>query len=209
MTEAGKWQVVAWAVAAALVVFAGVRMLGRHDPVPAPVSVGREVPAAAPGGVHTGAKGDLYVHVAGAVRRPGLLRVPGGARVAAVIVRAGGPARGADLTGVNLAQPLEDGQQVIVPRRGRAGGPAQSSAAAGGGTGAPGGAGAPAGESTPSLATATLEQLDALDGVGPTLAKRIIDYREAHGGFRSLGELREVDGIGEKRFAALRKGLRP
>ena len=210
VTEGGKWQMVAWAVAAALVVIAGVRMLGRHDPAPPPVKVGRELAPAGPqGAAHPGRKGELYVHVAGAVRRPGLLRVPGGARVAAAIARAGGPARSADLTGVNLAQPLEDGQQVIVPRRGRAGGPAQSTAAAGGGTAAPGGAGAPAGESTPSLATATLEQLDGLDGVGPTLAKRIVDYREAHGGFRSLGELREVDGIGEKRFATLRKGLRP
>ena len=203
MAEAGKWQTVAWAVAAALVVIAGVRMLGREDPAPAPVRIdGAARQGGSTGTADAADRAGLYVHVAGAVRRPGLLRVASGARVAAAIARAGGPARGADLTAVNLAQPLEDGQQVVVPRHGGAGRAAGAAAA-------PGGAGAPAGASTPSLATATLEQLDGLDGIGPTLAKRIIDYREAHGGFRSVDELREVDGIGEKRFAALRKALRP
>ena len=192
---------VAWAVAAALVAVAGIRMLQRDDPAPAPVRVeeGEARPGGPTGAADAADKEGLYVHVAGAVRRPGLLRVASGARVAAAIARAGGPARAADLTAVNLAQPLEDGQQVIVPRRGGAGPKAP----------VPGAAGAPAGASTPSLATATLEQLDGLDGIGPTLAKRIVDYRESHGGFRSIEELREVDGIGEKRFAALRKALRP
>ena len=195
----------AWAVAAALVVFAGIRMLHRDGPAPAPVRVeeGEARQGGSTGAADAAAKGGLYVHVAGAVRRPGLLRVASGARVAAAIARAGGPARAADLTAVNLAQPLEDGQQVIVPRRGGPGGSGGPAAAASGG------AGAPAGASTPSLATATLEQLDSLDGIGPTLAKRIVDYRDSHGGFRSIEELREVDGIGEKRFAALRKALRP
>jgi competence protein ComEA len=194
---------VAWLVAAALMVVAVLRMLGGGGPAPPPARVddghGRAA-GTAEGAAHAGGGGGLYVHVAGAVRRPGLLRISGSARVASAIARAGGPARGADLTAVNLAQPLEDGQQVIVPRRG---GASQATAAT------PGEAGAPAGASTPSLATATLAQLDELDGIGPTLAKRIVEYRESHGGFRSLEELREVDGIGEKRFAALRKALRP
>ena len=202
MGESGKWQIVGWAVAAALVAVVGMRMLDREAPPPRPVRVDRgALPGGATGAADASARAGLYVHVAGAVRRPGLLRVTSGARVAAAIARAGGPARGADLTAVNLAQPLEDGQQVIVPRRGAAAGAAGSPAG--------GPSGAPAGASTPSLATATLEQLDALDGIGPTLAKRIVDYRESHGGFRSIEQLREVDGIGEKRFLALRKALRP
>jgi competence protein ComEA len=197
--ESAKWQVVAWAVAAAIVVFAGARLLWDRRPEPPPVRVER---AQGDGAGRTGARGagadeesgGVYVHVAGAVRRPGLLRVPEGARVAAAIYRAGGASRGADLTAVNLAQPLEDGQQVVVPRRGA-------------GPDAPGTPSSAAAQ--PSLATATLEQLDELDGIGPALAQRILDYRESHGGFRSLEELREVDGIGEKRFAALKKALRP
>jgi competence protein ComEA len=140
----------------------------------------------------------VYVHVAGAVRRPGLIRVPAGARVALALARAGGPARKADLTLVNLAARVQDGQLVVVPELGAA-----PPAGAGGATGA-----APTG-AKPSLATATEDQLDEVDGIGPTLAERIVEYRDAHGGFRSLGELREVEGIGDKRFESLREALQP
>ena len=146
----------------------------------------------------------IYVHVAGAVRRPGLLRLPEGARVAAAVDRAGGPLRKADLSGVNLAAKLEDGQQVVVPRRGAAAGMAGLAGAAPGAA-TPGSAGVP----KLSLGAVTVEQLDELDGIGPTLAQRIVEYRTEHGGFRSLGELREVEGIGEKRFASLREALQP
>lgn len=194
MTESDKWRLLAWALVALLLAWAAVRMLGPREPSAAPVRVERHE-----GGATRSQRGGVYVHVAGAVRRPGLLRLASGARVAEAIERAGGPLRRADLTGVNLAQPLEDGRQVIVPVRG--------AAAAGPGSGSVGPAAS--GASVPSLATATVEQLDGLDGIGPTLAKRIVDYREAHGGFRSVEELREVDGIGEKRFATLRELLRP
>jgi competence protein ComEA len=195
---------VVWALAAGAIVFAGARMLGGRSAQPPAIRVdGKEGAGAgdAPSGAvvdrHGEGEGGLYVHVAGAVRHPGLLRVPAGARVAVAIDRAGGAVRGADLTAVNLAQPLEDGQQVIVPGRMGQGAPGA------------GNAGATAAGAPPSLGTATLEQLEGLDGIGPALAQRIVEYREAHGGFRSLEELREVDGIGDKRFAALKKALRP
>jgi competence protein ComEA len=147
----------------------------------------------------------LVVDVAGEVRRPGVYRVPAGSRVDAAVRRAGGVTRHGESAAVNLAMPLHDGQQVVVPRRGSATGGGPASAAPGAATGLPGAA-----PSQPvSLSTATVQQLDTLDGIGPTLAGRIVQYREAHGGFRSIDELRQVDGIGDKRFAALRKAVQP
>ena len=143
----------------------------------------------------------IYVHVAGAVRRPGLLRLPDGARVAAAVDRAGGPLRKADLAGVNLAAKLEDGRQIVVPRKGAG---ATGVAAAAGGAPAEGAAGGGTSGGPVNLNTATVEQLDTLDGVGPTTAQKIIDYREQHGGFGSVNELDRIPGIGEKRMAALR-----
>ena len=145
-----------------------------------------------------GARG-VYVHVAGAVRRPGLVQVPPGSRVADAVDRAGGLMRRADLSGVNLAARLEDGQQVLVPVRGA---PVET---AGAEAAAPGAAGAP----KLSLGAATADQLDQIDGIGPTLAERILEYRTEHGGFRSLAELREVEGIGEKRFETLSDAVQP
>jgi competence protein ComEA len=129
------------------------------------------------------------------------VRVAAGARAADALSRAGGPTRKADLTAVNLAAELEDGQQVIVPVRG-ASGVAAGSAVADPSL-EPGSPGVP----KLSLATATAEQLDQLDGIGPTLSERIVEYRTENGGFGSLDELREVEGIGEKRFESLREAL--
>jgi competence protein ComEA len=171
--------------------------------------------AGATGGSDPAGRGapGIYVHVAGAVRRPGLVRLPTGSRVAVALERAGGPRLRADLTGVNLAAELEDGQQVLVPVRGAASATGAVAPGAGGAAGPAGTApGAPPGSAgTPklSLAAATLEQLDELDGIGPTLAQRILEYRTEHGGFRSVDELREVEGIGEKRFATLREAVQP
>ena len=146
--------------------------------------------------------GRVAVHVAGAVRRPGVYRLPAGARVDDALRRAGGARDRADLTAVNLAAKLEDGRQVLVPVRAAAppaGGGAPASAP--GGPAAPG-AGGPAAAPI-NLNTATLEQLDTLDGVGPGIAQRILDYREQHGGFSRVEELGEVPGIGAKRLATL------
>jgi competence protein ComEA len=152
---------------------------------PASVSVGRA------GG------GRVTVHVAGAVRRPGLYRLAPGARVDDALRRAGGPRARADLAAVNLAAKLEDGRQVLVPERGAA------LAAAPAPAGAPAGVTAAAPAQPVNLNTATLEQLDTLDGVGPGIARRILDYRQQHGAFRRVEELGEVPGIGAKRLATL------
>jgi competence protein ComEA len=153
--------------------------------------------------------GSLYVHVAGAVRRPGMYRLPDGARVAAAVRCAGGLTRRADLTAFNLAAAVRDGQQVIVPRIGQGGAGAAGGVAAGRAPGAARGGGSAGGGGKISLATATREQLDGIDGIGPKLAARIIAYRDQHRGFKSVEELGEVEGIGEKRLAGLRRSVRP
>jgi competence protein ComEA len=209
--DGSRGTLVIWVVAALLTGLVLMRFggcgdgSGRGSAVRIERSPSAATPAAGGGAESHGA--GIYVHVAGAVRRPGLLRLPEGSRVAEAVDRAGGPARRADLAGVNLAAKLEDGQQVIVPVRGAAGavvvGGAPATVAPG--SAPPGSAGVP----KLSLGVATVEQLDQLDGIGPTLAQRIVEYRTTHGGFRSLGELREVEGIGEKRFATLQKALQP
>ncbi|MFE4535922.1 helix-hairpin-helix domain-containing protein [Streptomyces scopuliridis] len=141
----------------------------------------------------------VVVDVSGKVRRPGVLRLPAGSRVADALRAAGGAEPGADLTGLNRARVLMDGEQVLV------GGPAPPGA----GVGAGAANGGPAGAGPVSLNAATPEQLDTLPGVGPVLAQHIIDYRGRHGGFRSVDELREVNGIGERRFADLQSLVRP
>jgi competence protein ComEA len=185
--------VLIWAVAAVLGAVALMRLTGSggQESEGTPVRVDRGPRAAG------GDAAEVYVHVAGAVRRPGLVRVPAGSRVAEAVARAGGPARKADLTGVNLAARVEDGQQVVVPAAGAVPG--------GAGLGGP----EPAAGVKPTLATATLEQLDEIDGIGPTLAERIVEYRTENGGFGSLNELQRVEGIGEKRLETLREALQP
>lgn len=160
----------------------------------------------------TGAAGaagaaEIVVDVGGKVREPGIHRLPAGSRVADALRAAGGVKPGTKTDGLNRARFLVDGEQVIV------GGPAPVVEAGAGGTAAAGTAGAAAGGVPPgapvSLNTATADQLDTLPGVGPVLAQHIIDYRTQHGGFRSVDELREVNGIGDRRFADLRNLVRP
>ncbi|HEX2304159.1 MAG TPA: ComEA family DNA-binding protein [Gaiella sp.] len=145
-------------------------------------------------GSGAGAAPRLVVHVVGAVRRPGLFRLEEGARVADAVQRAGGPTRRADLSVVNLAAPLADGQQVVVPRRGPPGA-------------AP--AGSPATPAKVSLAIATVDQLDELPGIGPVTAQKIVDWRTAHGPFGSVEDLDDVPGIGPARVEQLRELVTP
>jgi competence protein ComEA len=136
----------------------------------------------------------LVVHVVGAVEHAGLYRLSDGSRVADAVARAGGPTRRADLAAVNLAAPLVDGQQVVVPRRGPSGSGVE---------------GAPASGSKVSLAVATVEQLDELPGIGPVTAQKIVDWRTAHGPFHSVDDLDQVPGIGPARVEQLRDLVTP
>jgi competence protein ComEA len=179
----------AWGLAAVVAVVLGLRALTGGGGAQPPVKI--DAPSHAGLERSRAARATFYVHVAGAVRNPGLYKVPAETRVAAAIERAGGPARGADLNGVNLAAQLEDGQQIVVPSRSAAGGVATDSAA------------------PVSLGSATVEQLEQLDGIGPTLAERIVEHRQQRGGFGSLDQLGEVEGIGEKRLESLKEALTP
>ena len=138
----------------------------------------------------------VIVHVAGAVRSPGVYRMRPGARVDDAVGRAGGATARADLSQVNLAAKVEDGRQVLVPE-------ARPRRRAAGGVPAETPPGVPL-----NLNTATLEQLDELDGIGPATAQNILDYREANGGFGSVEELGQVPGIGDVRLASLREQVR-
>jgi competence protein ComEA len=159
-------------------------------------------PAAPPVRVEkAGGGGAVVVHVAGAVRSPGVYRLRSGARVDDALRRAGGATRRADLSAVNLAAKAEDGRQILVPER-------ASPAAARGAESAGSSASPPPPGQPLNLNTATLEQLDTLDGIGPGLATAILEYREEHGGFGSVDELGEVPGIGEKRLESLREQVR-
>jgi competence protein ComEA len=196
----------------AVLVVAGHRLAGagtaRAPDVVAPLEPVSSEPTAA-------SRALLVVHVVGAVRRPGLFRLREGARVADAVERAGGATRRADLAGLNLAAPLVDGIQVLVPARVAAGGEVPSTTDVAGGTASSGsGSGAdeavgPAAGRKPSLATATAEELDELPGVGPVTAQNILDYRAEHGPFRSVDDLDAVPGIGPARIEQLRDLVTP
>ncbi|MBF6361795.1 helix-hairpin-helix domain-containing protein [Nocardia farcinica] len=180
-----------------------------------PVSGAARTQAAAPGSVPVpetpSATGELVVSVVGLVHRGGLVRLPAGARVADALAAAGGPRDGADLTGLNLAQRVQDGDQILVGAAAATGdGPRLGSATISAG-GAGGAAGTAAGAPLPGTAgkidlnTATEAQLDALPGVGPVTARAILAWRTANGRFTAVDQLAEVDGIGPARLARLRE----
>jgi competence protein ComEA len=145
--------------------------------------------------VDGGSGRDVVVHVAGAVREPGVYRLPAGSRVTDAVARAGGATAPTGLEGINLAALLTDGQQVVLPGRG-----AGASSTAVGGAAADG---------PISLGSATLEQLDTIEGIGPVTAQNILDYREEHGGLSSVDELDQISGIGPATMESLRGALQP
>ncbi|MFF4078509.1 helix-hairpin-helix domain-containing protein [Streptomyces sp. NPDC001777] len=182
-----------------------------HTRTAAPVPGDGEEPEPSPGlPPAAGQGGRIVVDVSGKVRRPGVHELPSGARVADALRAAGGARAGADLAGLNRARFLMDGEQIVVgaPAGSAAPGPTGPSATGGAQGTAAGGGGSAAGGPV-SLNNASAEQLDTLPGVGPVLARHIVDYRTRHGGFRSIDELREVNGIGDRRFADLRPLVGP
>ena len=170
--------------------FAQAGTAGEADVAAAPLEPVAEAPA----------RTALVVHVVGEVRRPGLYRLRDGSRIADAVRRAGGARHGADLAALNLAAPLVDGVQVLVPSQ-------VVEAAMSPGAAAVGGA-APA-ASAVSLSSATVEELDELPGVGPITAQKIVDYRAEHGPFASVDDLDAVPGIGPTRIEQLRDLVTP
>jgi competence protein ComEA len=220
---AGRWLPAAWrgarldpgwpgavalllvaAVAAVLAAVGVWRAAPRPEPVaelPPLVSTTERSPEPASGrgpSVTPGPPEQLVVAVAGRVARPGLVRVAAGARVADVLDAAGGALPGTELAGLNLARRVSDGEQVAVgvPPAPDAGPEAAPPGPAGGASSGPGG--------VLDLNTASVEQLDGLPGVGPVMAQRIVEWRTRNGRFAAVDQLREVEGIGERRFAQLR-----
>jgi len=171
-------------VVAALAVTVGIGIL-RGAMAPVDEVAVDQTPAPAATGV-----ADVYVHVAGAVRTPGLYLLPAGARVVDAVAAAGGFSEDADRDAVNLARTLDDGEQLPVPREGEA---------------APAGAAAPPpADGRVDLNTADAALLEALPRIGPALAERIIAWREDNGGFTSIEDLLAVPGIGDKMLESLR-----
>jgi competence protein ComEA len=206
MPEVSRSQLALWAAGALAILLLGARYLHHGDESSRTAAPARQRSTVR---VQQGAGYGAIVHVAGAVRHPGVYRFPAGARVQDAVQRAGGPTRHADLAALNLAAKVTDGVQILVPRKGAAvapGGAAGTGDGAGGAAAASPGAG---GAAQPvNLNTATLEQLETLDGVGPAIAQKILAFRQQHGGFRTIDELDQISGIGPKKMAALRAQVR-
>jgi len=195
--DLSRTQLVVYAAVAVALLLVGVRALRAEQ------GVEGDFAAAAPGTVAegggggfsiSGEGGDVVVDVTGAVRRPGVYRMPAGSRVNDAVARAGGAAPDAVLEAINLAARLADGQQVVVPS-------SRPGASVAGGE---------LSEDAPiSLGTATVEQLDTIEGIGPVTAEDIVEFRDEHGGLASVEQLDQVSGIGPATMQALRERLQP
>jgi competence protein ComEA len=195
MPELSRSQVIVYAAVAVALLLVGARAIRGEGSTDSSFAAGS-------GGDSGGATfsisrqgGDLVVDVTGAVQRPGVYRMPAGSRVNDAVIRAGGPEPRAELEAVNLAARLADGQQVVVPERVPGGASGASAASA---------------EDGPiSLGTATVEQLEGIEGIGPVTAGDIIEFRDEHGGLASVEQLDQVPGIGPATMEALRVRLQP
>ncbi|HEX3609849.1 MAG TPA: ComEA family DNA-binding protein [Solirubrobacterales bacterium] len=199
MPELSRSQIAVYGAVAVALLLLGARAI-RAEGSSASTSYGSSSSSASGSGSvsfkPSGAAGDLVVDVTGAVADPGVYRLPAGSRVTDAVERAGGASGGALLEAINLAARLADGQQVVVPEKGPGGAPL---AAASG-----------AAEAGPiSLGTATAEQLDTIDGIGPVTAQKIVEYREQQGGLASVDQLDQVSGIGPATMQSLRARLQP
>lgn len=197
MPELSRSQIVVYGAVAVALLLVGARAI-RAESGPEPsFAAASSAEAGTAGGTFSlsGEAGDVVVDVTGAVQRPGVYRLPAGSRVADAIARAGGAGTGAMLEAVNRAARLADGQQVVVPERG----PGGVALAAGGSTD----------EGPISLGTATVEQLDTIDGIGPVTAADIVEFRDEHGGLASVDQLDQVSGIGPATMESLRTRLQP
>ncbi len=193
MPELSRSQLVVYGAVAVALLLVGVRAL-RADGGPATADVGFGGGDSGSAGLSVGSGGgEIVVDVSGAVRRPGVYRMPSGARVIDAMQRAGGPDAGADLEAINRAARLTDGQQVVVPAHGSAATSTGPAAATG-----------PIG-----LGSATVEQLETIDGIGPVTAQKIIEYRDQQGGLASVEQLDDVSGIGPATMESLRARLQP
>jgi competence protein ComEA len=194
MPDLSRSQVIVYGAVAIALLLVGARAI-RSEGGGGAASASAASTSTGSGGFSIGSSGgDVVVDVAGAVQRPGVYRLPAGARVVDAIGRAGGPAGDAMLEGINRAARLADGQQVVVPERGPAGVAAIGTAS----------------EDGPiSLGSATVEQLDTIDGIGPVTAAKIVEFRDQHGGLASVDQLDQMSGVGPATMESLRARLQP
>jgi competence protein ComEA len=200
VVELSRSQIAVYGAVAVALLLVGARAIGSGGGTGSGSAFGSSGAGAAhPGGFDVSAEGgrDVVVDVAGAVRRPGVYRLPPGARVTDAVERAGGKTGRALLDQINLAARLADGQQVVVPER-AAGSPSPVTSVGSGSDDGP-----------ISLGTATVEQLDTIEGIGPVTAQDIVEFRDQHGGLSSIEQLDEISGIGPATMEALRKRLQP